>query len=188
MSECGKRVGAGVVTYPCTVEVFGGTEHGGPCMSPDNPASGRKRAAWLRDTTPRPLAEMLSEPVSVTARRAQEGLRELREGYHPDPHHLPEPGGKVADRGGQPAPTHIPGGPSMHDLLVREIEKRKALGLSRYGTILQAGNGRNALQDLLDELIDGCVYLMQEIEERRLRVERERLRVERELGAIEQGG
>lgn len=54
----------------------------------------------------------------------------------------------------------------MHDLLIAEVEKRKTLGLDRYGTILQANNGRDALQDLLDELIDGCVYLMQLIAER----------------------
>lgn len=74
---------------------------------------------------------------------------------------------KAPDRGGQPIPVHIDGGPSMHDLLIEMILARKALGLSRYGTILQAGNGRDALQDLLDELIDGCVYLMQLIQERK---------------------
>lgn len=54
----------------------------------------------------------------------------------------------------------------MHDLLIQAVLGRKDLGLSRYGTILQAGNGRDALKDLLDELIDGCVYLMQLIAER----------------------
>ncbi len=77
---------------------------------------------------------------------------------------------KAADRGGQPTPVHQPGSPSMHDLLIDTIKMRKALGLSRYGTILQAGNGRDALQDALDEAIDLCVYLRQEIAERASRV------------------
>ncbi len=170
--ECGKRVGAGVVTYPCTIEVVGGQAHGGPCASPDNPASGRKRAAWER-TQPRPLMEVLADPG--------EELRVQREGYAPGP--VPEPFEKAADRGGQPTPTHIPGEPSTHDLLMAEIEKRKALGLSRYGTILQAGNGRDALQDMLDELIDACVYLIQLKRERDLRA-----KVLDELEAADRGG
>lgn len=74
---------------------------------------------------------------------------------------------KRKDRvGDQPMP--IPNdGPSMHDLLIAEVMKRKELGLNRYGTVLQAGNGRDALQDALDEAIDLCVYLMQAIKERK---------------------
>lgn len=187
--ECGKRVGAGVVTWPCTVEVVGGQPHAGPCESPDNPASVRKRAAWSREQ-PKPLIDVLGDPDEV--------LRHQREGYapsapvvpavdYPPPvpgsHRLPEPFEKTADRGGQPAPVHIPGEPSTHDLLVIEIEKRKALGLSRYGTILQAGNGRDALQDMLDELIDACVYLIQLKRERDIAA-----KVRDELEALERGG
>jgi hypothetical protein len=35
----------------------------------------------------------------------------------------------------------------------------------RYGTKLQAGNGRNALQDAYDECLDMAVYLKQAIVE-----------------------
>jgi len=67
--------------------------------------------------------------------------------------------------GTQPLP--VPNdGPSMHDLVIRDMEARKAFGLHKYGAILQANNGRDALTDLYEELIDALVYLRQLIEER----------------------
>lgn len=74
-------------------------------------------------------------------------------------------------------------GPSMHDLVLEDlagrsnsvwagpgllmdvVEQRKALGLSRYGTILQAFNDRDALRDALDEAVDLLVYLRQALVE-----------------------
>lgn len=69
-------------------------------------------------------------------------------------------------RWGEPPPTPN-GGPSMHDLLIADIQSRKQFGLTKYGTILQANNGRDALQDAYEEAIDLIVYLRQAIEERR---------------------
>ncbi|AKJ71904.1 hypothetical protein TIN4_107 [Tsukamurella phage TIN4] len=37
---------------------------------------------------------------------------------------------------------------------------RKNFGLEKYGTILQPSNGRNHLEDALDELADALVYLI----------------------------
>lgn len=45
------------------------------------------------------------------------------------------------------------------------LEDRKRLGLERYGQLLQANNGRNALRDLLEEVEDATVYCRQVIEE-----------------------
>jgi hypothetical protein len=56
--------------------------------------------------------------------------------------------------------------PSAHDLLIAEVGRRKAFGLAKYGTTLQAFNGRDPLKDALDEAIDLCVYLITAIEER----------------------
>ncbi|USH44823.1 hypothetical protein SEA_AMORE2_7 [Gordonia phage Amore2] len=42
---------------------------------------------------------------------------------------------------------------------VEIMEKRKAFGLEKYGTVLQAGNGRNNLKDAVDEIADALVYL-----------------------------
>jgi len=98
--------------------------------------------------------------------------------------------GDIADFSrGEPAP--IPNdGPSMHDLAVTdimtalgrstgvpdselagiigvcdELDTRRAHGLTKYGTILQANNGRNATRDALDEALDLIVYMRQIITE-----------------------
>lgn len=56
--------------------------------------------------------------------------------------------------------------PSIQDLVIKDIEERKALGLARYGTLLQPFNGRDALVDAYQEALDLCQYLRQAIEER----------------------
>jgi hypothetical protein len=97
--------------------------------------------------------------------------------------------------GDQPLPEPA-GGPSMHDLVCEDIrtrwasgtigaapvapairavtaalQERKQLGLRRYGQLLQAGNGRDALRDLAEELQDAVVYCRQAIEEGKLPAE-----------------
>jgi hypothetical protein len=42
--------------------------------------------------------------------------------------------------------------------LVRDIMARKEFGLKKYGTPLQPFNGRNTLNDLYQELVDGLKY------------------------------
>lgn len=54
----------------------------------------------------------------------------------------------------------------VNDPLVRQdFLDRSAVGLQRYGTLLQAHNGRDALKDARDEFVDGPMYLMQAFEE-----------------------
>jgi|ERR1700733_5061545 len=83
--------------------------------------------------------------------------------------------------GDQPLP--VPNdGPSMHDLVTEDLDRhypqafaldlvrddltaRKALGLERYGSLLQAHNGRDALRDLYEELLDASVYARQKVAE-----------------------
>jgi hypothetical protein len=73
----------------------------------------------------------------------------------------------------------------MHDLVIEDLERyparsdperraviallaeRKRVGLERYGSLLQAGNGRDARRDLLEELADAAVYAKQLAEEDR---------------------
>lgn len=50
-------------------------------------------------------------------------------------------------------------------LLRTRLADRKQYGQTKYGTILQAFNGRNCLEDAMEELIDLVVYLKQKIEE-----------------------
>lgn len=65
----------------------------------------------------------------------------------------------------QPMPTKNDG-PCIQDLVIADIEKRKAIGLQRYGTLLQPFNGRDALRDAYEEALDLCQYLRQALEER----------------------
>lgn len=74
--------------------------------------------------------------------------------------------------GQQPAPT--PGRGDMWANLIRWAEGRHAtpsliermkarrrLGIERYGTVLQADNGRDVVRDVLEETLDRMVYLEQ---------------------------
>ena len=56
--------------------------------------------------------------------------------------------------------------PFVQDQVIVDIEQRKQVGIERYGTPLQAFNGRDALQDAYEEAIDLCMYLKQLIIER----------------------
>jgi hypothetical protein len=63
-------------------------------------------------------------------------------------------------------PPELNNNPSIHDLLIKDIQDRKAFGLAKYGTFLQAANGRDGMVDALQEGIDLLCYLRKVIEER----------------------
>lgn len=52
------------------------------------------------------------------------------------------------------------------ELVLEDIDARVKLGLERYGTKLQANNGRDALADAYQEALDLVFYLRQAIAER----------------------
>jgi hypothetical protein len=52
------------------------------------------------------------------------------------------------------------------ELVIDDMKDRDHFGRMRYGTPLQANNGRDALVDAYQEALDLCVYLRQAIEER----------------------
>ncbi len=58
-------------------------------------------------------------------------------------------------------------GPDVWDLVMLDMHQRQRIGLERYGTPLQPHNGRNALWDAYEEILDAAVYLRQAIEEAR---------------------
>jgi len=60
--------------------------------------------------------------------------------------------------GDQPLPTHNDN-PSIQDLVMADMLERKNIGISRYGTTLQAHNGRDFLLDAYQEALDLCNYL-----------------------------
>lgn len=55
---------------------------------------------------------------------------------------------------------------SIQDMVIADLEARKKFGLQKYGTLLQAFNGRDSLMDAYQEVLDLAVYLRQTIEER----------------------
>jgi len=52
-------------------------------------------------------------------------------------------------------------------LVIQDMADRDMEGARKYGTQLQAHNGRDALQDAYEEALDLAVYLRQAIEERK---------------------
>lgn len=58
-------------------------------------------------------------------------------------------------------------GRPIWELVIEDMQERDRRGRKKYGTPLQAGNGRDALVDAYQEALDLAVYLRQAIEERR---------------------
>jgi hypothetical protein len=61
----------------------------------------------------------------------------------------------------QPMPIPHAGQPFIHDQVAADVARRGELGRARYGTKLQAFNGRRSLQDAYEELLDGACYVLQ---------------------------
>lgn len=57
-------------------------------------------------------------------------------------------------------------GPNVHDLVIADIEERRAFGRAKYGVPLRVRNGRDPLVDAYQEALDLACYLRQEIERR----------------------
>ena len=52
-------------------------------------------------------------------------------------------------------------------MVIEDMKARDKMGEDKYKTRLQAGNGRNPLQDAYEESLDQTVYIKQELEERK---------------------
>jgi hypothetical protein len=63
----------------------------------------------------------------------------------------------------QPAPTR--GQEDVTDLVVRDLLARREMGTAKYGTPLRTFNGRSALMDAYQEVLDLANYLRQRIAE-----------------------
>lgn len=71
-----------------------------------------------------------------------------------------------AGRAALPEPEPQPGTVYIVDLVLADIEARVTAGEKKYGTKLQAHNGRDALWDAYAEALDLVFYLRQAIAER----------------------
>jgi hypothetical protein len=67
--------------------------------------------------------------------------------------------------GDQQLPT-VNDEPDIQSQVIADIEERRLVGIQRYGTALQPFNGRDAVRDLYEELIDGAMYAKQWLLER----------------------
>jgi hypothetical protein len=67
--------------------------------------------------------------------------------------------------GDQPLPV-VNGRDDIQTMVIADIEARRQVGIQRYGTALQAHNGRDMLRDAYEEALDLAVYLRGVIEER----------------------
>lgn len=67
-------------------------------------------------------------------------------------------------------PTAVAGAvierPDIATIVQKDIESRVVKGEKEYGERLKPHNGRRALQDLYEELLDAAMYIRQEIYER----------------------
>lgn len=67
--------------------------------------------------------------------------------------------------GDQPLPVQNDAD-DIQSQVIADIAQRRKVGISRYGTALQPHNGRDALLDLYEELLDGVMYVKQVMVER----------------------
>jgi len=65
----------------------------------------------------------------------------------------------------EPAPIHS-GEVEVISLVMEDLNARAEFGKQKYGTYLTAHNGRDALYDLYQELLDAVMYIRQVIYER----------------------
>lgn len=92
-------------------------------------------------------------------------MSEIRRKYRPGDQPLPVPndGRSMHDLVGEDLVAMWP--PRQVAVIIGDLQARKRLGLERYGSLLQAHNGRSALRDLYEELLDAAVYAKQVQEE-----------------------
>lgn len=50
--------------------------------------------------------------------------------------------------------------------VLEDMTARNVFGIKKYGVYLHPGNGRNCIQDIYEELLDGCVYTTNALLER----------------------
>jgi hypothetical protein len=70
---------------------------------------------------------------------------------------------KRVDTGAEPMP--VEGDQVIVDAVIADHRERAEFGKKKYGKYLQSNNGRNALVDLYQELMDGSLYVKQALVE-----------------------
>jgi len=122
----------------------------------------RPRTIWAGEQEPQPVHVEYAAQATVVLPDDYEAPEITRPTQVVD---FPTASPTKTREGDQPLPEVHEGG-FIQDLVIEDIEARKAVGISRYGTPLQSFNGRNVDQDLYEELIDATTYLKQRLVER----------------------
>ncbi len=65
----------------------------------------------------------------------------------------------------EPEPNPTKGQKTIYPLVIADIEERAKVSKPKYGKYLESHNGRNALIDAYQEVLDLAMYLRQRIEE-----------------------
>lgn len=73
---------------------------------------------------------------------------------------IPERAGRSGDSQPMPVPNAHP---DVQSAVIADIQARREVGIRRYGTALQPHNGRDALLDLYEELLDAAMYVKQRL-------------------------
>lgn len=120
------------------------------------------------DRTLERVLQRVDEMISDMAKRppmAGPMVGTIQEGHiRLDPEN-PPPSTKV-EMGVNEQPKPKPNdGASIHDLVIADVQQRKDFGLEKYGTLLQAGNLRDAIKDSYEEILDHVCYMRAYLEE-----------------------
>ena len=81
----------------------------------------------------------------------------------PEPPPVPNENPAILDLVIKDIRERYPNRPYVRETLIKSINERNELGIKKYGTRLQAFNGRNALMDAYQESLDLVNYLRQAI-------------------------
>lgn len=177
VKPCDAHVEGGTVAYPCRLP----EGHEGPCEAIELPRSAARRRLWekAQSDEERALLEIPDAPVVDPAEPEKKIPAHLLDGTRRKDVHLLSPPSKQRE-GDQPLPIKN-SAPYVADVLIERLrrapdgdrpivlrvcemlEERKALGIERYGTPLQAFNGRDVVRDATEECLDLVTYLFQAI-------------------------
>ena len=65
----------------------------------------------------------------------------------------------------QPLPVVVPGGENINEMVIHDLRERSAIGMAKFGTHLQANNGRDPVLDWYQEQQDALLYAGQVVVE-----------------------
>ncbi len=137
-----------------------------------HPASALNRFADVIKKVVRDTDHIPYDPNETFGVAKNHCILEMAEELYQLHQHLPELGVFMSPpplTAATPQPPPQPGGVEIAPLVLADIRARVEAGERKYGTKLQAHNGRDALVDAYQEALDMVMYLRQAIEERAVR-------------------